>query len=46
MFSFTGIAGVFLAGGILMLLAALLIALRVSVGSAPSGAGAGPALHL
>lgn len=46
MFSFSGIAGVFLAGGILMLLAALLIALRVSVPSAPSGAGASPALHL
>ncbi len=31
MFSFSGIAGVFIAGGVLMLLAALLIALRVRV---------------
>ncbi|SDH79589.1 Predicted arabinose efflux permease, MFS family [Pseudomonas flavescens] len=46
MFSLSGIAGVFVAGGILMLLAALLIALRVGVQSPPPGAEAGQALRL
>ncbi|WP_421721677.1 MFS transporter [Achromobacter xylosoxidans] len=44
MFSANGIVGVFVAGGILMLLAALLIALRVRI-HAP-GRGSGPAVHL
>ena len=46
MFSFSGIAGVFIAGGVVMLLAALLIALRVNVQSPPSGAGAVPTAPL
>ncbi|NDL63013.1 MFS transporter [Enterobacteriales bacterium SAP-6] len=45
MFSFKGIAGVFMAAGVLMMLAALLIALRVRVESPRHGAGAGPASH-
>lgn len=45
MFSFSGIAGVFVAAGILMLLAALLIALRVRV-HAPRPGAAGTAVHL
>lgn len=44
MFSANGIVGVFVAAGILMLLAALLIALRVRI-HAP-GRGPGPAVHL
>ncbi|WP_421721729.1 MFS transporter [Achromobacter xylosoxidans] len=44
MFSANGIVGVFVAAGILMLLAALLIALRVRI-HAP-GRGSGPAVHL
>ena len=46
MFSFSGITGVFIAAGILMLLAALLVALRVKVDT-PRNAGAdnGPVLH-
>lgn len=46
MFSFSGIGGVFVAAGILMLLAALLIALKVKVEAPPQGAEAGPAFHL
>ncbi|MDY0835517.1 MFS transporter [Pseudomonas sp. SED1] len=46
MFSFSGIDGVFVAAGILMLLAALLIALKVRVEAPPHGAEAGPAFHL
>nr|WP_230468023.1 MFS transporter [Biostraticola tofi] len=46
MFSFSGITGVYIAAGILMLLAALLIALRVRVEAPKYGAEAGPALHL
>lgn len=45
MFSFSGIAGVFVAAGVLMLLAALLIAWRVRVPAAQPGA-AGAAVHL
>ena len=45
MFSVSGIAGVFLAAGALMLLAALLIALRVRVPAAQAGANTGAALH-
>lgn len=45
MFSVSGIAGVFMAAGALMLLAALLIALRVRVPDAHAGANAGAALH-
>ncbi len=44
MFSFSGITGVFVAGGVVMLLAALLIALCVSIPAPQSGAG--PALHI
>ncbi|MEK2605438.1 MFS transporter [Burkholderia arboris] len=44
MFSFSGITGVFVAGGIVMLLAALLIVLRVGVPAAQSGAV--PTLHV
>lgn len=43
MFSFSGITGVFIAGGILMLLAALLIALRVRVQAPRAGDAAGHA---
>jgi predicted MFS family arabinose efflux permease len=46
MFSVSGIAGVFMAAGALMLLAALLIALRVRVPAAHAGANAGAAPHL
>eukprot|EP01132_Coremiostelium_polycephalum_P018688 gene18689-22262_t len=46
MFSFSGIGGVFVAAGILMLLAALLIALKVKVEAPPQGAEAGPVFHL
>ena len=46
MFSFSGIAGVFVAAGILMLLAALLIGMRVKVEAPGHGAGASPVLHL
>lgn len=46
MFSFSGIAGVFVAAGILMLLAALLIGLRVKVEAPGLGAGEGAVLHL
>lgn len=46
MFSFSGISGVFVAAGILMLLAALLIALRVRVDAPQSGSQNAPALHL
>ncbi|MBD1601120.1 MFS transporter [Pseudomonas typographi] len=46
MFAFSGIAGVFIVGGTLMLLAALLIALRVKVEAPRHGAGASPTLHL
>jgi len=46
MFSFSGIDGVFVAAGILMLLAALLIALKVKVEAPPQGAEAGPVFHL
>ena len=45
MFGVSGIAGVFMAAGALMLLAALLIALRVRVPAAQAGASAGAALH-
>jgi len=45
MFGFTGIAGVFVAGGILMMLAALLIAVRVRVAINPS-AFPGPGARL
>lgn len=45
MFSFSGIAGVFIAGGVVMLLAALLIALRVSVQTPHLSNGAIPAAH-
>ena len=45
MFSISGIAGVFMAAGALMLLAALLIALRVRVPAAQAGANVGAALH-
>lgn len=41
MFSFSGIAGVFIAGGVLMLLAALLIAARVRVQPAQAADGVG-----
>ncbi len=43
MFSFSGIAGVFVAGGVLMLLAALLITFRVRVQPAGVGNEVGPA---
>jgi predicted MFS family arabinose efflux permease len=46
MFSFSGIAGVFVAAGILMLLAALLIGMRVKVEAPGHGAGGSPVLHL
>lgn len=46
MFSLGGSAGVFVAAAVLMLLAALLIALRVRVPSAHGSAQARPALHL
>lgn len=46
MFSFSGIAGVFVAAGILMLLAAMLIGMRVKVEGPGHGAEAGPVLHL
>ncbi|MGO1316491.1 MAG: MFS transporter, partial [Cellulomonadaceae bacterium] len=46
MFSFSGIAGVFIAGGVLMLLAALLIAIRVRVQPAPAADGVGYASHI
>ncbi|BBP59368.1 MFS transporter [Pseudomonas sp. St316] len=46
MFSFSGIAGVFVAAAVLMFLAALLIALRVRVETPAQGATAGVALHL
>ena len=46
LFSFSGIAGVFIAGGILMLLAAALIALKVKVDVARPGSSSGPAVHL
>lgn len=45
MFGVSGIAGVFMAAGALMLLAALLIALRVRVPTAQAGANAGAAFH-
>lgn len=45
-FSFGGSAGVFVAAAVLMLLAALLIALRVRVPSAPGVRQTKPALHL
>ena len=45
MFSVSGIAGVFLAAGVLMLLAALLIALRVRVPAGQAGANGGAVLH-
>ena len=46
MFSFSGIDGVFVAAGILMLLAALLIWMRVKVQAPGHGAGESPGLHL
>ncbi|MBM1183102.1 MFS transporter [Pseudomonas lundensis] len=46
MFSFSGITGVFIAGGVLMLLAALLIAARVRVQPARAGDEVGPASHI
>lgn len=46
MFSFSGIDGVFVAAGILMLLAALLIGMRVKVEVPGHGAGESPGLHL
>lgn len=46
MFSFSGIDGVFVAAGILMLLAALLIGMRVKVQASGHGAGETPGLHL
>jgi predicted MFS family arabinose efflux permease len=46
MFSFSGIAGVFVAAGILILLTTLLIALRVRVEPAHQGSAASAALHL
>lgn len=46
MFSFSGIDGVFVAAGILMLLAALLIGMRVKVQAPGHGAGETPGLHL
>jgi hypothetical protein len=46
MFSLGGSAGVFVAAAVLMLLAALLIALRVRVPSIRGSAQARPALHL
>ena len=46
MFSFSGIDGVFVAAGILMLLAALLIWMRVKVQAPGNGAGESPGLHL
>ncbi|OOV91478.1 MFS transporter [Pseudomonas sp. MF4836] len=46
MFSFSGIAGVFVAAGILMLLAALLIGMRVKVEAPEHGAGGNSVLHL
>lgn len=46
MFSFSGIDGVFVAAGILMLLAALLIGMRVKVQAPGHGAGESPGLHL
>ena len=46
MFSFSGIDGVFVAAGILMLLAALLIGMRVKVQAPGHGAGKSPGLHL
>ena len=46
MFSFSGIDGVFVTAGILMLLAALLIGMRVKVQAPGHGAGESPGLHL
>lgn len=46
MFSFSGIDGVFVAAGILMLLAALLIGMRVKVQAPGHSAGESPGLHL
>lgn len=46
MFSFSGIDGVFVAAGILMLLAALLIGMQVKVQAPGHGAGESPGLHL
>lgn len=46
MFSFSGIDGVFVAAGILMLLAALLIGMRVKVQAPGHGAGESPGMHL
>lgn len=46
MFSVTGISGVFIAAGILMLLAAWLIAARVRIEPSRQGAEGKPALHL
>lgn len=46
MFSFSGIDGVFVAAGILMLLAGLLIGMRVKVQAPGHGAGESPGLHL
>ena len=46
MFSFSGIAGVFVAAGILMLLAALLIGMRVKVEVPGHGAGGSPVPQL
>ena len=46
MFSFSDIDGVFVAAGILMLLAALLIGMRVKVQAPGHGAGESPGLHL
>lgn len=46
MFSFSDIDGVFVAAGILMLLAALLIGMRVKVQAPGHGAGETPGLHL
>ena len=46
MFSFSGIDGVFVAAGILMLLAALLIGMRIKVEVPGHGAGESPGLHL
>lgn len=46
MFSLSSIAGVFIAGGCLMLLAGLFISMRVNVPSPSFGAAAQPAVHL
>lgn len=46
MFSFSGITGVFIAGGVLMLLATWLIAVRVRVQPAQAGDGVAHASHI